>query len=250
MGGSHVTNVSPFDVDDFSTRKDRFLVYLDGLKPYLLEILENGPFMSKSPAFTSENVLIKPHMQWSLEDKRLANQGHEGPSKTGYTKIADLRLKFITFKDLEGKKDNDSDVEEDTRSNSVFLADLNAEFHDRALLTNQKSNYKRSKRISSTRKSMDKSRVAKSFDWDDESLSFKDEDYTNVDLYYVEEQRKNLHSKFNPLKQELSSCKSEPIDLKSTKVYNISLQNDITKLNLDNKSLRDEVSDLKRVIDK
>nr|GEZ08511.1 retrovirus-related Pol polyprotein from transposon TNT 1-94 [Tanacetum cinerariifolium]GEZ10176.1 retrovirus-related Pol polyprotein from transposon TNT 1-94 [Tanacetum cinerariifolium] len=30
--------------------------------------------------------------------------------------------------------------------------------------------------------------------------------YTNVDLHYVEDHRKNLHSKFNSLKQELSLC--------------------------------------------
>ncbi|GKE67700.1 hypothetical protein Tco_1521861 [Tanacetum coccineum] len=31
-------------------------------------------------------------------------------------------------------------------------------------------------------------------------------EYTHVDLHYVEDQRKNLLSKFNSLKQELSSC--------------------------------------------
>ncbi|GJV15135.1 hypothetical protein Tco_1360458 [Tanacetum coccineum] len=54
---------------------------------------------------------------------------HEGPSKTRDTKIAALRLKFNAFKALE-------DVEEDTRSNSEFLVDLNVEFHDKALLAN------------------------------------------------------------------------------------------------------------------
>ncbi|GJY26337.1 hypothetical protein Tco_0401063 [Tanacetum coccineum] len=37
-----------------------------------------------------------------------------------------------------------ANVEEDTKSSSEFLADLNAEFHDRALLSNQKRFYKRS----------------------------------------------------------------------------------------------------------
>ncbi|GKE24050.1 hypothetical protein Tco_1435562, partial [Tanacetum coccineum] len=32
------------------------------------------------------------------------------------------------------KKDSDLDAEEDTRSSSEFLVDLNAEFHDKALL--------------------------------------------------------------------------------------------------------------------
>nr|GEV03543.1 hypothetical protein [Tanacetum cinerariifolium] len=41
-GGSHVTNVFEFDKEDFSSWKDRFLVYLDGLEPSLLEILEKG----------------------------------------------------------------------------------------------------------------------------------------------------------------------------------------------------------------
>ncbi|GJR95583.1 hypothetical protein Tco_0267757 [Tanacetum coccineum] len=44
-GGSRVTNVLEFDKEDFSSWKDRLLVYLYGLEPYLLEILENGPFV-------------------------------------------------------------------------------------------------------------------------------------------------------------------------------------------------------------
>nr|GEX45776.1 hypothetical protein [Tanacetum cinerariifolium] len=75
-------------------------------------------------------------------------------------------------------------------------------------------------------------------------------DYTNLDLHYVEDQRKNLLSKFNSLKQELSLCKSKFSDLKNTKVENISLQHEVSRLNLDNESLRDKVSDLKKVIEK
>ncbi|GKA93897.1 retrovirus-related pol polyprotein from transposon TNT 1-94 [Tanacetum coccineum] len=52
---------------------------------------------------------------------------------------------------------SDSDVEEYTRSSSEFLPDLNAEFHVRALLGNQKRFYKRSGRVGSARKLMDKS---------------------------------------------------------------------------------------------
>ncbi|GJR72970.1 hypothetical protein Tco_0085335 [Tanacetum coccineum] len=90
--------------------------------------------------------------------------GHEVPSEIRDTMIAALRLKFNSFKALKGEKvqqtytrlkillndletkdfkipqvkDSDSDVEEDTRSSKEFLADLNQEFHDRALLSNQK----------------------------------------------------------------------------------------------------------------
>ncbi|GKE66457.1 hypothetical protein Tco_1520618 [Tanacetum coccineum] len=48
----------------------------------------------------------------------------------------------------------------------------------------------------------------------------------------------------------MSSCKSKLAGLKDTKVYDISLQHKIYKLNLENESLRDEVSDLKKVIKK
>ncbi|GKA33285.1 hypothetical protein Tco_0719652 [Tanacetum coccineum] len=53
--------------------------------------------------------------------------------------------------------DSDSDVEEDTRSRKEFLADLNLEFHDRTLLSNQKRLYKFSGRVGVAKKPMDKS---------------------------------------------------------------------------------------------
>ncbi|GJY58437.1 hypothetical protein Tco_0458329 [Tanacetum coccineum] len=84
------------------------LVYLDGLEPYLLEILKNGSFMPRSSLSTSTNILHKPQKQWSHEDMRLANQDKrlKGPSDTKDIKIAALRLKFNPFKALEGEKVN------------------------------------------------------------------------------------------------------------------------------------------------
>nr|GEX57118.1 hypothetical protein [Tanacetum cinerariifolium] len=120
-GGSHVTNVPEFDKKDFTSWKVRFLVFLDGLEPYLMKTLECGPFVPLSNLSTSINPLT-----------------HEGPSDTRDTKIVALRLKFNAFKALEGEKDNDSDFEEDLRGSSEFIADLNAVYHERALLANQK----------------------------------------------------------------------------------------------------------------
>ncbi|GJV49782.1 hypothetical protein Tco_0927546 [Tanacetum coccineum] len=129
-------------------------------------------------------------------------------------------------------QDSDSDVEEDLRSSSEFIAILNTEYHERALLANQKRFYKRP------------GVIAEIFDWDEESISLEDEgttkikafmaiaeedpsvgkadarsgqwveitmknlhrllsmtdsnerkhvlDYTHVDLHYIEDQRKNL----------------------------------------------------------
>ncbi|GKB83546.1 retrovirus-related pol polyprotein from transposon TNT 1-94 [Tanacetum coccineum] len=114
---------------------------------------------------------------------------HEGPSDIRDTKIAALRLKFNAFKSLEGEKVNETftrlkcflndlenngvtipqaevnatfdsnlDVEEDQRTSNEFMADLNAEYHERALLANQKRFYKRSGRVGSARKPLDKSK--------------------------------------------------------------------------------------------
>ncbi|GJY47040.1 retrovirus-related pol polyprotein from transposon TNT 1-94 [Tanacetum coccineum] len=178
-GGCHVTNVPIFDKEDFTSWKVRFLVFLDGLEPYLLKTLEDGPFVPMSSLSTSENPLPKPKEMWN--DLILA---HEGPSDTRDTKIAALRLKVNAFKSLESEKvngtftrlkcllndlenngvtipqakDSDSDVEEDQRTNNEFMGDLNAEYHERALLPNQKRFYKRSGRVRSARKPLDKTK--------------------------------------------------------------------------------------------
>nr|GFA08147.1 hypothetical protein [Tanacetum cinerariifolium] len=88
---------------------------------------------------------------------------HEGPSEGEKVKETYTLLKIL-LNELENKdvkipqaKDNDSDVEEDTKSSSEFLANLNAEFHDKSLLANQKRFYKRSRRVSAGRKPLDKS---------------------------------------------------------------------------------------------
>ncbi|GKA83599.1 retrovirus-related pol polyprotein from transposon TNT 1-94 [Tanacetum coccineum] len=75
-------------------------------------------------------------------------------------------------------------------------------------------------------------------------------DYTHVDLHYMEDQRKNLVNKFNLLKQEISLHKSELSKLKNTVSINCSLQNEVIRVNLENESLKDEISDLKKVIKK
>ncbi|GJU01712.1 retrovirus-related pol polyprotein from transposon TNT 1-94, partial [Tanacetum coccineum] len=91
-GGSYVTNVPAFDKEDFTSWKVRFLVFLDGLEPYLLKNLEDGPFVPMSSLTTTENPLPKRQNQWSNAESRLD------------TKIAALRLKFNAFKSLEGEK--------------------------------------------------------------------------------------------------------------------------------------------------
>ncbi|GJR16143.1 retrovirus-related pol polyprotein from transposon TNT 1-94 [Tanacetum coccineum] len=211
-GWSHVINVPAFDKEDFTSWKVRFLVFLDGLEPYLLKTIEDGPFVPMSSLSTSENPLPKCQNQWSNAESRLANQdkrlkAHEGPSDIRDTKIVALRLKFNAFKSLEGEKVNGTftrlkcllnDLENNgvtfpqaevnamfvnslprkwlskkqtqrennsikndslaTLTSNEFMADLNAKYQERALLANQKRFYKRSGRVRSARKPLEKSK--------------------------------------------------------------------------------------------
>ncbi|GJU16572.1 retrovirus-related pol polyprotein from transposon TNT 1-94 [Tanacetum coccineum] len=89
------------------------------------------------------------------------------------------------------KKDSDFDVDEDLRSSSQFITNLNTKYHERALLANQKRFYKRSGRVRSIRKPIDamtkgkseKGLVAESFYWDEELVSFDDEGVTKVKAF-------------------------------------------------------------------
>ncbi|GJZ94481.1 retrovirus-related pol polyprotein from transposon TNT 1-94 [Tanacetum coccineum] len=65
-GGSHVTNVPTFEKEDFMSWKVRFLVFLDGLEPYILKTLADGPFVPMSCLSTSENPLSKHQNQWAF----------------------------------------------------------------------------------------------------------------------------------------------------------------------------------------
>nr|GEX49701.1 hypothetical protein [Tanacetum cinerariifolium] len=166
---------------------------------------------------------------------------HEGPYNKRDTKIDTLRLKLNAFKALEGEKDEESLSSEDEGVTTVEPFMTNAE--DESSVGKVDARFGQWVRI--TIKTVQRLH----------SMSNGDErkhilEYTNVDLHYVEDKRKNLLNKFNSLKQEFSLCKSELIDLKNTKSYNTSFQNEIIRLNLDNESLKDKVSELKRVIEK
>nr|GEZ48010.1 hypothetical protein [Tanacetum cinerariifolium] len=103
--GSHVSNVPGFKVDDFTSWKIIFIVFLDGLEPYFLKTLEEGPFIPMPAISTLENPLPKRQNQWTHSETRLVNQDKrlKRPSDIRDTKIAALRLKFNAFKSLEGE---------------------------------------------------------------------------------------------------------------------------------------------------
>nr|GEU67333.1 putative reverse transcriptase domain-containing protein [Tanacetum cinerariifolium] len=345
------------------------------------------PLSAKHQRATKDPLSAK-HQRVTKDQLSAKHQRATSEKSTRFT-LQDLKA-LISNPTLQDSKSN---IKGDQRSSSEFLANLHAEFHERALLANQRRFYKRSGRVGSLKKPLDKinetcfaygkpghfqkecplikkstphylsSRklynkpkfhtnitpqhnqhvnnnqkdyivkykglkaeiavltkkidainkgksekglVAESFNWDEESVSSDDKgvtkfkalmavvdkllvrradgrytdarsgqwveitmnkvqkllsithsderkhvlDYTHVDLYYVKDQRKNLLSKYNYFKQEFSLCKSELSDLKNTKTLNNSFQNEITKLSLENASLKDEIYNLKKVIEK
>nr|GEW92524.1 hypothetical protein [Tanacetum cinerariifolium] len=80
-------------------------------------------------------------------------------------------------------QDSVSDVKEENITNNEFMADLNAEYHERALLANQKRFYKRSGREKGDKGKRDKGLVAELFDCDDESVSSEDEGITKFKAF-------------------------------------------------------------------
>ncbi|GJU65988.1 hypothetical protein Tco_1252247 [Tanacetum coccineum] len=209
-GGSYVTNVPDFYKEDISSWKDRFLVYLDGLEPYLLEC-------TTAKSMWTDLVLT-----------------HEGPSDTRDTKIAALRLKFNALKALEGEKVNGTFTRlkcllNDLKNNGVS----NPQAEDEEFASSEDEGVTKVKAFMAIAEDEPSVRKtdARSGQWVKITmkkvhrlLSMTDGeerkhvlDYTYVDLHYVEDQRKNLLNMFISLNQELSSCKSELCDLKNTK---------------------------------
>ncbi|GJR30899.1 hypothetical protein Tco_1107131 [Tanacetum coccineum] len=116
-GGSHVINVPAYDIKDFSSCKDGFLVYLDGLEPYQ-DVMKFVIKCNTAKAMWNDLILA-----------------HEGPFDTRDTKIAALRLKFNAFKSLEVEKVNGPFTRlkcllNDLENNGVFIpqAEVNATF--------------------------------------------------------------------------------------------------------------------------
>nr|GEV11066.1 zinc finger, CCHC-type [Tanacetum cinerariifolium] len=79
----------------------------------------------------------------SMLNKKMAKYESNSESKTS---IKNDRLAALYGK-YHYEEDSNSDVEEDNITNNEFMADMNAEYHERALLANQKRFYKRFGRV-------------------------------------------------------------------------------------------------------
>ncbi|GJT15512.1 hypothetical protein Tco_0874218 [Tanacetum coccineum] len=179
-GGSHVTNVPTFDKEDFMSWKVRFLVFLDGLEPYILKTLEDGPFVPMSCLSTSENPLSKRQNQLGNHQKY-----YKGKYKGLKAEMAVLtkRIDDMTKgKSEKGRKDKEKSEKEDEPS--VGKADARS-----------------GQWVDITMKKVHK--LLSMTDGDERKHVL---DYTHIDFHYVEDQRKNLveGKRKSPLKRLFS----------------------------------------------
>ncbi|GKE66384.1 hypothetical protein Tco_1520545 [Tanacetum coccineum] len=203
-GGSHITNVPIINVSFKALEGEKVNGTYTRLKCLLNDLKNNGVIISQSEI----NVMFVnslPRKWLSMNQTQRANNSIKNDS---------VDTLYGKYHYEEG--DSDLDVEEDNRTNNEFMADLNAEYHERALLENQKRFYKRSggwgqlgnkwtnlkrhvllvgnlrideltkgkddKGKGDKRKS-DKRLVAESFEWDDESVSLEDEETTKFKAF-------------------------------------------------------------------
>ncbi|GJU72070.1 retrovirus-related pol polyprotein from transposon TNT 1-94 [Tanacetum coccineum] len=91
-------------------------------------------------------------------------------AKVNATFVNNLPRKWLSMNQTQRANNSIKNdyVEEDQRTSNKFMADLNAEYHERALLANQKS---------------EKGLIAESFDWDEESVSSEDEKTTRIKAF-------------------------------------------------------------------
>ncbi|GJZ38969.1 ribonuclease H-like domain-containing protein, partial [Tanacetum coccineum] len=274
-GGTHVTNVPAFDKEEFMSWKVRFSVFFDGIEPYLLKTLFktakeiwNDFILAHEGPFDTRDTKIA-----ALRLKFNAFKSLKGEKVLGtFTRLKcllnNLENNGVTIPQAEVNAtfDSDSNAEEDQRTSNEFMVDLNAEIDDLTKGKSEKGKIDKGK--------SEKGLIAESFDWDEEYVSSEDEGTTRirafmaiakdeplvgkadarsgqwVDITMKKDQRKNMVNKYNLFKQELSLHKSEQSNLKNIVSINCSLQKEVIRVNLENESLKDEITELKNVIEK
>ncbi|GJU55010.1 retrovirus-related pol polyprotein from transposon TNT 1-94 [Tanacetum coccineum] len=162
--GSHNVNrvdMIPTTTDPINTTTTKNVSQsIDENLPQLLDS-RGGSHITNVPAFTKRISRVRK-LGSCLETQFNAFKSLEGEKVNGtFTRLKcllnDLENNGVTIPQAEVNA-TDSDVKEDQRTNNEFMTDLNAEYHERALLANQKRFYKRSGRVGSARKPIDKTK--------------------------------------------------------------------------------------------
>jgi hypothetical protein len=76
----YITMAPKFEANEFSSWKDRMLLHLVGIEPYLIDVLNNGPFIPKTPrtgpaldGAVPGELIDKPVEHWTDDDRKVVN---------------------------------------------------------------------------------------------------------------------------------------------------------------------------------
>nr|GEW06508.1 sugar carrier protein A [Tanacetum cinerariifolium] len=127
---------------------------LDVYKPSSGRI--NGIGINRKSYRHSDSLSAKLREQLQMYSSQKHRQGSRRLLKTYSSAGIDISWRETQYLLKARQKDSESDVEEDQRTSNEFMADLNAEYQERALLANQKRFYKRSGGVGSARKPLEK----------------------------------------------------------------------------------------------
>nr|GEU35551.1 copia protein [Tanacetum cinerariifolium] len=143
-GGSYVRNVLAFDKENFISWNVRFLVFLDGLEPYLLKTLEDGPFV---PMSKDEGTSKNREFMAIVEDEPFV-----GKADARFRQWVDITMKKpVTFKNLCPLLPMLTKADPSSVSKSLIsLSDLTANLADLTLNTTSKEINKSSNKVSQT----------------------------------------------------------------------------------------------------
>nr|GEU48677.1 retrovirus-related Pol polyprotein from transposon TNT 1-94 [Tanacetum cinerariifolium] len=258
-GGSHVTNVPKFDKEDFTSWKVRALHA--NQKRFYKKSERVGS--DRKPIENPKKLVLlvgklvifgKTVLQTKPPDLPIHPQTtpSTNPNPTHHPSTKHLPKTLVIIKRITKVK--------------AKMVVLTKRIDDLTNRNNEKGKNEKEK--------SEKGLTAESFNWDEESVSLEDEGTTKirafmaiaedepsvgkadarsgqwVDITMKKDHRKNLVNKFDLLKQELSLHKSGLCNLKNTVSINCSFQIEVITVNLENEYLKDEISDLKRFIDK
>ena len=68
-GGSYSATAPRLEVGKFNKWKKRMFCYLNGMEPYYIKLINEGPYVPK----TAEG-LEKPEAQWTIDERRVVNK--------------------------------------------------------------------------------------------------------------------------------------------------------------------------------
>ncbi|GKD66183.1 hypothetical protein Tco_1308291 [Tanacetum coccineum] len=217
-GGSYSDIALRLEVGKFTKWKKCMLCYLTRIEPYYITCIKDGPFHDEGMVANQDQCLkiiiiscLPDDIMESFINSETTKEtwidlvhSYEGPSHTKENMIMDLKLEYNTlrakdseslsqtftrYKTLLNELSNDGvklskheindfqenfDANVDERTSDEYLRYLDTEFYERALLAGSKG------KIAILEAGLSNTQPAKTFDLDEEEVSFDDEQMVEI----------------------------------------------------------------------